>query len=131
VQYALLIYVPPAQTRERLGGLASDGCVTWAECLSTALDSGALLVAEELLRADVATTVRRCGEDLVLTDGPYADTAEQLLGLLVIDVPDLDAAIAWAARMPVLGRGTVEIRPVRPALSVARPPTPTRLGVGR
>jgi hypothetical protein len=45
-------------------------------------------------------------------DGPYADTKEQLGGLFVIDVPDLDTALDWAARCPAAGYGAVEVRPV-------------------
>jgi hypothetical protein len=45
-------------------------------------------------------------------DGPYADTKEQLGGFYLIEVPDLDAALAWAARCPGAGRGRIEVRPV-------------------
>ena len=47
-------------------------------------------------------------------DGPFADTKEQLGGFFVIDVPDLDTALAWAARCPSAARGVVEVRPVWP-----------------
>jgi hypothetical protein len=46
-------------------------------------------------------------------DGPYADSKEQFAGFHIIDVPDLDAAIAWAARCPTSLHGVVEVRPVR------------------
>ena len=59
-----------------------------------------------------ARTVRvRDGKREVL-DGPYADTKEQLASYFTIDVPDLDAAIAWAARCPSARHGSVEIRPI-------------------
>jgi hypothetical protein len=45
-------------------------------------------------------------------DGPYAETKEQLGGYLLIDVPDLDTALSWAARCPGASRGTIEVRPV-------------------
>jgi hypothetical protein len=45
-------------------------------------------------------------------DGPYADTKEQLGGYFLIDVPDLDSAISWAARCPAAEQGTVELRPI-------------------
>jgi hypothetical protein len=51
------------------------------------------------------------GKTTVL-DGPYPDTKEQLGGYYIIDVPDLDAAIAWAARCPCAAHGSVEVRPV-------------------
>jgi hypothetical protein len=62
-----------------------------------------------------ATAVRLRGGQRLLTDGPFADTKEHLVGLYVIDVPDLDAALAWAARVPNVRTGTVEVRPISPA----------------
>ena len=61
-----------------------------------------------------ATTVRggAPGGEPVLTDGPFAETKEVLGGFYVIDVPDLDTALGWAARMPHLPGGSVEVRPV-------------------
>jgi len=60
-----------------------------------------------------ATSVRVRDGKRLLTDGPFAETREQLGGYMLIDVPDLDAAIAVAARSPVARVGTVEVRPVR------------------
>jgi hypothetical protein len=63
-----------------------------------------------------ATSVRvRDGKRLV-TDGPFAETREQLGGYMLIDVPDLDEAIAIAARVPLARTSTVEVRPVREGL---------------
>jgi hypothetical protein len=62
--------------------------------------------------SDAATTLRvKDGKSAVL-DGPYADTKEQLAGFFSIDVPDLDQAIAWAARCPSARYGSIEIRPL-------------------
>ena len=47
-----------------------------------------------------------------VADGPYAESKEQLAGYYVVDVPDLDAAISWAARCPAASHGVVEIRPI-------------------
>ena len=47
-----------------------------------------------------------------MLDGPYADTKEQLGGYYMIEVPDIDAALAWAARCPGAGTGSLEVRPV-------------------
>ena len=67
---------------------------------------------EALLPTSAATTVRvRDGETLT-TDGPFAETKEQLGGFYVLDCPDLDDAIKWAARIPGARTGSVEIRPV-------------------
>jgi hypothetical protein len=60
-----------------------------------------------------ATTVRVRGGKTLTTDGPFAETREQLGGYMLIDVADLDEALAVAARGPVASVGTVEVRPVR------------------
>ena len=60
-----------------------------------------------------ATTVRVAAGKTQVLDGPYADSKEQLGGFHIIDVADLDAAIAWAARSPTALHGVVEVRPVR------------------
>jgi hypothetical protein len=59
-----------------------------------------------------ATTVRIRNDKTQVLDGPYADSKEQLGGFHIIEVPDLDAAISWAARSPTALHGVVEVRPV-------------------
>jgi hypothetical protein len=59
-----------------------------------------------------ATTVRTRGGEKLLHDGPFAETKEQLGGFYLIDVPDLDAAIAIARRLPVAADASIEIRPL-------------------
>jgi hypothetical protein len=74
--------------------------------------SGNYLAAAPLHPVSAATSVRiRDGRRLV-TDGPFAETREQLGGYYLIDAKDLDEAIAIAARIPVADRGTIEVRPV-------------------
>jgi hypothetical protein len=74
--------------------------------------SGALLGGERLRPIADATSVRvRNGKTEVL-NGPYAETREQLGGYYLIDVPDLDSALSWAARCPSSGHGTIEVRPI-------------------
>jgi hypothetical protein len=75
--------------------------------------AGVLKSSGGLKPTATATTVRiRDGTTRVL-DGPYADTKEQLGGYHVIDVADLDAALAWAARSPTALHGVVEVRPLQ------------------
>jgi len=62
--------------------------------------------------AGSATTVCHQEGNTLLTDGPFIETKEPLLGFFLIDVPGLDSAVEWAARMPVVRHGTVEVRPV-------------------
>ena len=59
-----------------------------------------------------ATTVRVANGKSQVLDGPYTDTKEQLGGFYLINVPDLDAALSWAARCPGASHGTIEVRPV-------------------
>jgi hypothetical protein len=77
-----------------------------------AQDAGVLLGGEGLQPTSTATTVRvRDGETLT-TDGPFAETREQLGGYYVLDCKDLDDAIGWASRIPDARNGSVEVRPV-------------------
>lgn len=112
MQYLLLIYTnentwttfTPAQQQQ---GMAAY--LAYAEALKQA---GALLGSNRLRGTNTATTVRiENGKSQVL-NGPYADTREQLGGYFLIDVPDLDAALSWAARCPGASHGTIEVRPV-------------------
>ena len=75
-------------------------------------EAGVLRGGAELKPSLSATTVRVRNGKTVSTDGPFAETKEQLGGYYLIDVPDLDAAIAIAKKLPVLQDGSIEIRPV-------------------
>lgn len=80
---------------------------------------------ERLQPASAATTVRVADGKTEILDGPYADTREQLAGYFMIEVTDLDEAIAWARRCPSARYGSIEIRPLaahypRPDLSLRR-----------
>lgn len=67
---------------------------------------------EALNLVDTATTVRVRDDELAVTDGPFAETKEQLGGFYLIEVDDLDTAISVAARIPAAKTGSVEIRPI-------------------
>lgn len=77
------------------------------------VQSGALIAAEALEPVDTATTVRVRNGRATMTDGPFAETKEQLAGFYLLDAPDLDAALAMAAKIPPAREGSVEVRPVR------------------
>jgi hypothetical protein len=119
MQYLLLIYDAPGAA----GGEVSteDGVFAdWVTYTRGLRSSGALLAGEYLNDPETATTVRlRAGERL-LTDGPFIETNEHLVGFYLVDVDGLDQAIDWAARMPMIRHGTVEVRPVRPSPASAR-----------
>jgi hypothetical protein len=79
------------------------------------VDAGVYVGGNRLRPVAESTQVRVGGDGkTTVLDGPYAETKEQLAGYFLIDVPDLDAAISWAARCPAASEGTVEIRPIWP-----------------
>jgi hypothetical protein len=113
MKYALLIYATPgaAGTAEPQQG---DGVIgSWLDYTIAIRESGALIAAEQLDQTDTATSVRLGGGERLLTDGPFMETKEHLGGFYLIDVPDLDTALDWAAKMPIMQYGTVEVRPVK------------------
>ena len=75
-------------------------------------EKGVFVAGEGLYPTQSATTVRVREGDREVTDGPFAETKEQLGGFYVLDVKDLDEAIEWAAKIPGSQIGSVEIRPV-------------------
>jgi hypothetical protein len=112
MQYLLMLYsnesgwsqMTPAE-QER--GVAAYGAYTQA--LKTA---GVLVGSNRLQNSTAATTVHVADGKSQVLDGPYVDSKEQLAGYYLIDVPDLDAALAWAARCPGASHGTIEVRPI-------------------
>lgn len=79
---------------------------------AAALDEAGVLVSAEVLKPSTHSTTLTIEDGTPrIQDGPYADTKEQVGGTFVIDVADLDAALAWAERCPAAQWGTVEIRP--------------------
>jgi len=84
----------------------------WNEFIGAMAQAGILVKGDGLQPPSTSTTVRvRNGRRLV-QDGPFADAKEQLGGYFVVEVPDLDTAIAWAARAPSAKSATVEVRPI-------------------
>jgi hypothetical protein len=73
--------------------------------------SGAWVFAGGLMPADLATVVRAKGGDVVMTDGPFTETKEQIGGFWILDAPDLDAALEWAAKASEACENPVEVRP--------------------
>jgi hypothetical protein len=75
-------------------------------------EAGVLIAATGLQPTRTATTIRIQDEQRTVQDGPFADTKEQLGGIYIIDVPDLDTALDWAARNPAASLAGVEVRPI-------------------
>lgn len=112
MQFLLLLYadekawdsLSPADQEEGVGAY-----IAYSEALSKA---GAMVGSNRLRPSDSATRVQVTNGKQQVLDGPYADSKEQLGGYYLIEAPDLDAAISWAARCPGAHHGIVEVRPV-------------------
>jgi hypothetical protein len=76
------------------------------------MQAGVMRAGSELKPASTATTLRNRGGKVLMTDGPFAETKEQLGGYYLIDVPNLDAAVKWAGKCPGAKHGSIEIRPL-------------------
>jgi len=109
MKYMLLIYMGEGAMSE------ADREHCYQESTQLAHDlkaKGQYLSANPLHPVATATSIRLRDGKRLITDGPYAETREQLGGYFLIDVPDLDAALSWAARCPGAAHGIVEVRPV-------------------
>ncbi len=112
MQYILMLYSEEGwwlklKQAEQEQAMAAYGAFT--EALKKA---GALMASNRLQPSSAATTVRVANGKSQVLNGPYADSKEQLGGYFAIDVPDLDAALSWAARCPGAIHGIVEVRPI-------------------
>jgi hypothetical protein len=110
MQYMLLLY---ENDDERVAKTDAEVnvCLAYAEAMRKA---GILIGGERLTPSWDATRLRVAAGRTQVLDGPYAEAKEQLGGFHIIDVPDLDTAVAWAARCPSAARGRVEVRPIWP-----------------
>ena len=111
-QYMLLIFADPSDGPAQGTPEAEAHMQQWFTYTEGLRSSGAFVSGEALQPPTTATTVAVRNGDRVVSDGPFADTKEWLGGFYVIDAPDLDAALNHAAKMPNIGYGTVEVRPV-------------------
>lgn len=112
MKYALLIYAAEkdwaAKSKEEQSNIYNE---YWAYTVELQ-KSGKMLSCAPLDPTSTATTIRVRNGKTVPTDGPFADTKEQLGGVYVIDVKDLNEAMAWAERIPDARGGSIEIRPL-------------------
>jgi hypothetical protein len=108
-QYMLSVYMEEgyAPSAEEMEQMFKDVDVVNDEIKA----KGAWVFAGGLHPADTATVVREKDGDVLTTDGPFAETKEQLGGFWVIEAPDLDAALDWARKATVACRGAIEVRP--------------------
>jgi hypothetical protein len=111
VQYAILIYRDPALAPDPSTPEGEAEHAAWMSYTDQLAASGVLRGGEALHPTTTATTVRVRGGETLSTDGPFAETKEALVGFYLVEVPDLDAALAWAEKIPSVGYGSVELRP--------------------
>ncbi|MGX6606411.1 YciI family protein [Micromonosporaceae bacterium Da 78-11] len=109
MQYALLIYGDEKVWAARDERELQENHERHGRFMAMLQARNARLGGEELSRSSAATTIRHGGDQVSVTDGPYAETAEQLGGFYLIEAADLDDAIELAKQLP---EGIVEIRPV-------------------
>lgn len=109
MQYLLLLY----DNEKRAEGYGEEEMGQWFAITEELEKSGNMLGGEALKPTTTATTVRMNGKSVVTTDGPFAETKEQLGGYYIIEAKNIDEAVAWAAKMPHVPKGgSVEIRPI-------------------
>lgn len=109
MKYMLLIYRNENNYGNQASGDHSAPYIAYTQALA---GSGVLVGGDRLQPVTTASTVRQVNGKTTVLDGPYADSKEQLGGFYIIDVPDLDSALQWAARCPGAAQGSVEVRPL-------------------
>jgi hypothetical protein len=107
MKYMLLLY-----NEENDAYASPEAMANWWRFEQELAESGRKRSGEALQPTTTATTVSVRNGETIVTDGPFADTREQLGGYYILECSDLDEAIAWAARVPLSVTGHIEVRPV-------------------
>ncbi|OOV96499.1 YciI family protein [Pseudomonas sp. MF4836] len=110
MKYLCLVYSDEQLLHSLPDSPADTECMAYAEAVQ---GSGRMLAAEALASVQSATTVRMRAGKLSITDGPFAETKEQLAGFYLIEARDLNEALQVAGHIPAARVGSVEVRPVR------------------
>ncbi len=112
MHYMLMIYGDEAGFQARSPAEIGEIVGAYNAYTQALRQAGILLASDRLRPTTTATTVRVSAGKTQVLNGPYAETKEQLGGFYILDVPDLDAALSWAARCPGASHGSIEVRPV-------------------
>jgi hypothetical protein len=112
MQYILLLHAQEAGFANMTPEQQQQGMAAYMAYTEALSKAGALKGSNRLRPVSTATTVRVADGKTQVLDGPYADSKEQLGGYYLIDVPDLDAALSWAAKCPGASHGIIEVRPI-------------------
>jgi hypothetical protein len=114
MQYMLLIYSNEAGMQAAPKAQVEQVQAAYGAYTEALQKAGVMVGGGRLRPTATATTVRVANGKTNVLNGPYAETKEQLGGYYLVDVPDLDAALAWAARCPGASHGVMEVRPLWP-----------------
>lgn len=114
MEFALMIYHTPQEFAMRKNDYNDPHLGAWRAYYKALVEAEVYVSGDALEVAETATTVRLRDGKRRVQDGPYADTKEQLAGIIVLELPSIDAALDWAARCPGASLGAVEIRPLAP-----------------
>jgi hypothetical protein len=112
MKYMLLIYGNEAAAQSASKEAVGQIVAAYGSYTEAMKKAGVHVDSSRLQPTSAGTTVRVANGKTEVLDGPYAETKEQLAGYYMIDVPDLDAALSWAARCPGASHGTMEVRPL-------------------
>ena len=111
--YALLIYGTESEG-ETPSANSADRALAWERYFAEAAEARVPMRSIPLSPTKKGRTVRVRDARPIVSDGPFAETKEQLGGVVLVEVANLDAAMDWASRMPCIERAAVEIRPLMP-----------------
>lgn len=111
MRYALLIHYPQPPAIPLTEAQIQEGMAAFRAYAKALDEAGVLQSAEVLQTIASATSASMKQGTLQVQDGPFAETKEAFAGIFMLEVPDLDAALAWAEKCPAARWGTVEIRP--------------------
>ena len=114
MEYMLLIFSDDEKFDALPPDVKGQALAAYGAYTQALRESGELRSSNRLRRAHTATTVRVREGQTQVHNGPFIETREELGGYYLIDVPDLDTALSWAARCPGASHATVEVRPVWP-----------------
>lgn len=121
MKYVCLVY----GDEQAMQAFPDEACIAYSEEIA---QSGHRLGGEALQPVETATTIRVRGGSVSVTDGPFAETKEQLAGFYLIEARDLNEAIRIASRIPPARIGSIEVRPVRELVPQQQPAGSTAAG---
>jgi hypothetical protein len=112
MKYMMLLHNDESAWQTMPEDARTEAIAAYMEYNGALAAAGVLAGGGQLQPSHTATTLRGTDGQVEITDGPFAETREQVGGFYILEVPDLDAALAWAKRCPAVHGGAIEIRPL-------------------